>query len=103
MIGLEFKIMGVHICTYAFVMYTYIYAFSIGIITILIQPSKVNCFTAKYFNGQLFFSYNSSFLCTPLHGLAVCGFDLFSILAFLITLFPLLHKQPHKILASGRY
>ena len=46
---------------------------SIGSVTVLLQPSKVDHFTAKYFNGLSYFSYNSYFLCTPLHGLAICS------------------------------
>ena len=58
-------------------------------------------FHHKIFQWAVVFSYNSFF---SLHTLAwACGlwFDLFSIFAFLISLFSLLHKQPHKILAAG--
>ena len=46
----------------------------IGNVTVLLQPSKFNPFSTKYFKGQLLFNFFLFyFLRTPLHGLAVCG------------------------------
>ena len=43
-------------------------------VTVLLQPSKVDPLTTKYFNLQSFFYFLLYyFLRTPLHGLAVCG------------------------------
>ena len=71
---------------------------SISSITVFLEPSKVNYFTTKYFNGQLFFLIiHFYFLHTPLDGFAVCG------LTYLVCLFSHILIIPYQISVKLQY
>ena len=56
----------------------------IGRVTVLLQPSKVDCFTTYYFHWQLFFLFSSHTL-WPQEWACSLSINLFSIFVFLVS------------------